>query len=269
MIPLRTLYHYSTELGLRGILREGAIWASEIRHLNDTTEFYTALHAVAHELRNRIDDLDSSEAHRRHEALTREFLRLEEQSYFVVSLTEKPDDLSQWRAYGGLHTGFAIGFDIGKLEFLAAEHGFVLSRCLYSHAEHGLMAAMIVDEALAWLSHGARMTQRRCREFRRTMTKNAPLLKNHHFHDESEWRLVLVGTPTSSPKIRFHAKGSAQVPYYNLPIFASDGSSPLSSITIGPTPDAEAATRLVADLLRLRGLTDVHVDESDIPLRTW
>jgi hypothetical protein len=159
--PLRTLYHYTTQAGLVGILNSKTIWASEIRYLNDATEFRTALDAVSAELRARLNDLDSSEANARGERLFREFTALEESSVFVLSLTEDGDDLSQWRAYGGMHSGFALGFDIDKLEILAHEHSFSLERCLYHGPEHGLLAATIVDAAFAWLSAGSRMTDRR------------------------------------------------------------------------------------------------------------
>src|ERR687896_1827244 len=124
LLPLRTLYHYTTQAGLLGILTSKSIWASEIQFLNDTTEFRTALDAVGTELGTRLNDLDSKEARVRGEAIFREFTVLEETSVFVLALTEKGDDLSQWRAYGGTHSGFALGFDIDKLTTLAAEHGF-------------------------------------------------------------------------------------------------------------------------------------------------
>src|SRR4051812_4201029 len=104
LLPLRTLYHYTTQAGLLGILETKSIWASEIRFLNDATEFRTALDTVGAELRTRLNELDSAEGEARGEAIFREFTALEEASFFVLSLTEKGDDLSQWRAYGGKHS---------------------------------------------------------------------------------------------------------------------------------------------------------------------
>jgi hypothetical protein len=37
------LYHYTTQEGLLGILREGVIRASSIQHLNDSSEFTYAI----------------------------------------------------------------------------------------------------------------------------------------------------------------------------------------------------------------------------------
>lgn len=268
-LPLRTLYHYTTQAGLLGILTSSSIWASEIRFLNDATEFHTALDAVGAELRGRLDDLDSKKAQERRDAIFGELTVLEETSVFVLALTERGDDLSQWRAYGGKHSGFALGFDIGKLTSLAAEHGFSLDRCLYESPEHTLLAATIVDAALAWLQEGDRMNRRRLREFRRTMLKTAPLLKDHSFRDESEWRLVSASHDVSSPEIGFRSGPSTLIPHYSLPLFAPDGWTPLSSVTVGPTPHTDLATHSTCALLRARGFKDVPVRESRIPLRTW
>lgn len=268
-LPLRTLYHYTTQAGLLGILTSKSIWASEIRFLNDATEFQAALDAVGSELSARISDLDSAEARARGEAIFREFTVLEESSVFVLSLTEEGDDLSQWRAYGGQHSGYALGFDIEKLCTLAAEHDFELHPCLYEPSEHGLLAAAIVDSALAWLSEGDRMTRRRRREFRRTMFKAAPFLKHYKFSDESEWRLVSTSHLVTSAEIGFRSGPSTLIPHYSIPLFAKDGSSPLTSITIGPTPHMDLASHSTYALLRARGFKDAFVHKSQIPLRTW
>src|ERR1700730_9126099 len=104
-LPLRTLYHYTTQTGLLGILESKSIWASEIRFLNDATEFRTALEAVGAELSKQLTELDSGEGDARGEVIFRELTALEEADVFVLSLTEKGDDLSQWRAHGGGERG--------------------------------------------------------------------------------------------------------------------------------------------------------------------
>jgi hypothetical protein len=268
-LALRTLYHYTTQAGLLGILESGSIWASEIRFLNDSTEFRTALDAVGAELRRRLDDLDSKEARERAGAILQEFTVLDEASIFVLALTEEGDDLSQWRAYSGQHSGFALGFDIDKLTSLGGEHGFSLESCLYEAPEHALLVATIVDTALVWLGEGDRMTRRRRREFHRTMLETAPLLKDHNFRAENEWRLVSASHDAGSPEIGFRSGRSTFIPYYRLPLFAADGCTPLSSVTVGPTPHTDLATNSTCALLRARGFKEVVVHESRIPLRTW
>jgi hypothetical protein len=267
-LPLRTLYHYTTQQGLLGIIDSKSIWASVVHFLNDATEFRAALEVVAAELRTRVAELDSREGNARGEAILRELTALEETNVFVLSLTEEDDDLSQWRAYGGKHSGFALGFDIDKLHELASEHSFSLECCLYDSPAQGLLAATIVDEAMAWLSAGDRMDHRRRREFRRTMVRMAPLFKDYSFADEREWRLVSASHPLTMANIGFHAGPSTIVPHYRLPLFVTSGSSPLSSVTVGPTPHLDLAMQSARALLQARGF-DIPVYESRIPLRTW
>jgi hypothetical protein len=256
----------TTQGGLLGILDSGSIWATKIQFMNDATEFRMALDTVAEEIRSRRDDL---EERARVEAIFSEFSAIEETNVFVLSLTEKGDDLSQWRAYGGRHSGFALGFDIERLCSLASEHTFSLERCIYDSAAHSLLAATIVDSAFAWPSTGARMTQRRCREFRRQVVKTAPLLKHYSFEEEREWRLVSTSHPITSPKIGFRAGPSTIIPHYCLPLRGKDDSSPLSSVIVGPTPHPELAIESVQAFLQARGFSDVFAHQSQIPLRTW
>ena len=271
LLPLRTLYHYTTQAGLLGILDSKEIWASEIQYLNDATEFRNGLDVVGAELRKRLDELDSREGGIRGEGLFRELTTLDEidVDVFVLSLTENGDDLSQWRAYGGKHSGFALGFDIERLCQLASEHQFSLDRCLYESPEQGLLAATIVDSALAWISAGDRMTSRRRREFRRAMIKTAPLLKHYSFGEEREWRLVHASHAVNPAKVAFRSGPSTIIPYYKLSLCGASGSSPLCSVTVGPTPHGDLALRSVSALLSARGFKGVTVHQSEIPLRTW
>ncbi len=268
-IPLRTLYHYTSRDGFKGILASKELWATEIRFLNDSTEFATAIDAVARELRARLDDLDSAEERERAEGIFRDLESLEEAEYFVTSLTEEHDDLNQWRAYGGAHTGFALGFNVEGLVGLASQHGFELDRCLYRPMEHTLLAATIVDAALAWPAEGDRMNRRRRREFRRTMSHLAPFLKNHHFRPENEWRLVSSPPFAFRATIRFRKRLSHRIPYLRFPLVAADGSSPLCSVTVGPSPDFDAAKQSASILLKRLGLGSTPIHASDVPLRTW
>ncbi len=40
--PPDSIYHYTTQLGLLGIVKEGKIWATMSRYLNDASEFVFA-----------------------------------------------------------------------------------------------------------------------------------------------------------------------------------------------------------------------------------
>ena len=51
------LYHYTTLTGMQGILEAGVCWATDIRHMNDTTEGTYAVDLVQEVLAGRTDVL--------------------------------------------------------------------------------------------------------------------------------------------------------------------------------------------------------------------
>jgi DUF2971 family protein len=265
------LYHYTTQVGLLGILESQCIWATQIQFMNDATEFREAIEAVKMALHSRFPDRrfdDTSPETARLDALFDQLFAVECKDVFVLSLTEEGDQLSQWRAYSGSHSGFAIGFDVATLCKVASEHGFSLDRCIYDPLAHQLLAETLVDNGFLWLSHSARMTRRRCREFGRALLNFTPLAKHYTFEEEREWRLVSTSHLATSAETGFRAGPSMIIPYYKLPLHARDGSSVLSSVTVGPTPHSPLSVKSVQALTSARGFS-VPISESQIPLRTW
>jgi hypothetical protein len=108
-----------------------------IHYLNDAAELKTAKsicrEILANELRQTSDfavkDLVGS---------WREFLGdelVEETRTCVVSFTEQPDLLSQWRGYCPPGGGYALGFRTSSLEACLHKQGFVLVRCVYNRSD--------------------------------------------------------------------------------------------------------------------------------------
>jgi hypothetical protein len=127
------LYHYTSEAGLQGIIKSDRIWATDIRFLNDYTEFQRAftdkylealIEAFRASMRKDIDRMaatviDGLLAKRNHATI----LKIIEDpgaihDTFVCSFTsslhdgfDPGDRLSQWRGYSHSSQGFSLGFD--------------------------------------------------------------------------------------------------------------------------------------------------------------
>src|SRR5579859_5166405 len=56
--PPRTLYHYTTQSGLLGIIQSGEIWATHTQYLNDQKEYRHATELVASIIAQRLQDAD-------------------------------------------------------------------------------------------------------------------------------------------------------------------------------------------------------------------
>jgi hypothetical protein len=109
----KVLYHYTSLESARKILESRKIWASRIYFLNDASEVEYGADIVS----ERIDACSRIPEH------LRKFFRRgpqREESEFirqarswpthVFCLSENPDSLNQWRAYGKSGGGVAIGF---------------------------------------------------------------------------------------------------------------------------------------------------------------
>ena len=148
------LWHYTTEAGLKGILRSGRLWATDFRCLNDTSEVQhlkpilianvTPLIRDLYDRRcgndesfsRKVQEHGGADACAQHDAtalgdvLYRVTFSSNSKGPFVTSFCnhEEADDwtkrhglLSQWRAYAA--GGYAIVFDTkGLREYLDQEH---------------------------------------------------------------------------------------------------------------------------------------------------
>lgn len=137
------LFHYTSASGLRGILEDKCIWATDSAFLNDSTEISYAGYAVERHIENLIQDIKithptpgSSDLYRMDHlsaakdalvklndaeewAPTASLPHIIDGATYVSCFTEKPDQLSQWRGYGG--RGYSVGFTRDGLNNLVIE----------------------------------------------------------------------------------------------------------------------------------------------------
>jgi len=104
------LYHYTDAAGLLGMLNSGSIWLTDHRFLNDKSELEHTHGTLRELLASKEDQSPSTQAKKLYDAI-RLYARTESsQDIHIFSLTEDPDDLSQWRGYAREGLGFTIGF---------------------------------------------------------------------------------------------------------------------------------------------------------------
>ncbi len=109
------LYHYTSLAGAEGIINSNHLWATDFRCLNDASELVYGIDLLSKELVEFGRSLPGNEAtflnklasyFKEHHEEYRNFLET-----YVISLTEGPDVLSQWRAYADSGKGHCIEFD--------------------------------------------------------------------------------------------------------------------------------------------------------------
>lgn len=118
-----TIYHYTTDIGLRGILESGKLWLTDIFALNDPSELRHGYQLATSSLTNEVEN--GPEEYRQfandfigaleHEKEDREGIE-RSAHYFVCSFSKDGNDLGQWRAYADDGRGYALEFKTSCLE---------------------------------------------------------------------------------------------------------------------------------------------------------
>lgn len=272
--PPVELFHYTSQAGLLGILESRMIRASKISHLNDAAELALAVGLA----RKHIDSLDI-EAEIKSELLGDiEDIEGSSINIFVFSLTERGDQLSQWRGYTPTGAGYSIGFSVPFLTAMVDKSfgDLVLGPCSYNPFAHEKIIAELVNEAVR-RRRGSGHTAPSPQEFRPTALPflgalyfAAPFLKHEGFSEEREWRLV--SRPVSHTDSRFkHRVGTSHlIPYLELSISQEAGEpANITQVIVGPTPHPRLARDAVFTLLASLEYKECAVEPSELPFRQW
>lgn len=284
-----TLYHYTSQSGLIGIIRDNEIWMTHTQYLNDSQEFHDAIGFVEEEIKRQIAVATGVVE----KTVLGEMLGAIDQDHTgmnvcVCSFSEDGDSLSQWRAYGGSASGYSIGFCGSFLEQVAKqEDHFLLAKCIYDAKDKRTLATQFVDANLReiltnrnipssdpdyeyWHSGGGLLAH---------LNKFAPIFKDGSFFDEKEWRVISKPLNCTAERFDYRLGRSMITPFYHLPITNDaehQGEKRFRKIFVGPTPHRELSKRSVSNLLASQRLASnftpggpVTVENSNIPYRSW
>ena len=290
------LWHYTGFDGLEGILK-GAIWASSLPYLNDTEEFRHGITIALEVLHNELV-LAAGERHGAHAGAVFDQVdaffkdRRKPRDVFVASFSRKEDDLSQWRAYGGVGPLFSIGFDPVQLERAAHKSLFELEEVKYDQrqivADLRLALREPIDRMTAVLQEQGttRTTIQLVTEWAADLAGELMLLtpryKHPKFSAEEEWRLIRRQPVLARERrlaLQFRRSESLVVPYIACPLHTpgpeaevmADGTivaSPIAAIVIGPSPHPDELEYAVGEMTARIGLS-VRVTCSTVPFRNW
>jgi hypothetical protein len=201
--------------------------------------------------------------------------------HFVSCFSEVPDDLGQWRGYGGGECGYAIGFQFqGLQQALKSRPNSQLLPMQYdADRSHRL-----VDDTLRMMKHyfldgisAKGITdgvERWAREFFdvfavRHLDIFSSTIKHHVFADEKELRILARLQQGDRANLEFRQKRTLLARHLPLKLTSVDGVQklPLTRICVGPVPAQRVSKVSVGDLLLKHGYTDVPVDLSTVPYR--
>ncbi len=270
--PPEHLFHYTDLDGVKGIFTSRTLWMSKFTASNDISEILLAIRhfqgfvqreASAHTkeegdfLREAADQLES-------------FRRT---NICLASFCEQHDLLSQWRSYGNDGRGIALGFNSKRLVDLAGRNGLRLLRCVYDQAAHERIASDLVNLLLASfrLSPPDGLEARRAliAQFNAMFLVVAPVIKDHRFVEEREWRLISNPVPFDDPNMIAVMKGNQASVKLTVKLTGdSEGmSNMIPRVTIGPTLDPHNVSDAIDVLSQRNGFHISHIEISGIPYR--
>jgi hypothetical protein len=284
--PPSLIYHYTNDVGLKGILESGKIWLTDIFDLNDPSELSHGFsHAV--NILNRMSAGGPPESQlfaQQFEAFLTQGGIQAAAHYFVCSFSSNGDDLGQWRAYGDNGRGYAVGFDALNLEKgftrdaddepIPNNSTFPLT---YKDAELAEIHRQIIEPAFPLISlpRGRGLSSEAIRaymgELSITLTMHAVrsvlFFKHEAYSNEKEYRfLQIYRADRPAPEVRRRARAYALVKYREFD-WSSAAHAALKHIIVGPAADYERAARFARDCVPASHADSVEIARSAIPYR--
>jgi hypothetical protein len=280
-VPPAIIYHYTTDLGLKGILETGQIWLTDIFHLNDPSEIS---HGVSHadEILGKKGEKGPREsgvfAKLFHEFLLNGIQHVAQ--FFVCSFSANGDDLGQWRGYADNGRGYSLGFDAKALDdaFIKedSEHNCTFY-VRYDDASLKAIHRQLVDGMFALISlpMGRKLTNHAIKSYLRELSVNLSLsvvqsalfFKHEGYNNEKEYRFFqMYAKGVTPPDIKLRPRSYELIKYRQFD-WKRLSPNALKRVVIGPAADAAKATQFVADCLATYHAQDVEIVSSRIPYR--
>lgn len=286
----KALYHYTSQTGLVGIIRDRTAWATNICHMNDAREFNYARELLYMVLETFEFDENEHFANLVHSLKPATWDIYP--NIFVFSMSKHHDRLGLWRAYSGRSTGYSVGFSTAELKAICERAGFRLVRCTYNKEEQQRLILELIQDTRSWINSFdenrlSMLRDHATEKFWEAFAILAAQIKHPAFFEEDEWRLVSDGMyiPRSADekpideskhlvfdgrKINVRTGPSTLTPYVDLPLANTDGLLPIYHILAGPSIDPERAVHGVQMLLYSHNQhSQKSVHGSTIPYRTW
>jgi hypothetical protein len=302
--PTGLLFHYTTADGLKGIIEQNELWATNAYFLNDSTEVSYGCRI----LRDAIDEwkinnpnpttpLSITLAHDLRNAFGEDLLdRHLIKPIYLACFCEVDNLLSQWRTYGqsgGYSLGFKVPTDIFTGQGFEPEPNTYTSNWVkvdYNRHEQIKKCKAILDPVLSIFDDAnlakaiTEIGDHPTMGYSKIMIVIADMLleeivgfKNEAFEAEKEWRVVVRQreltkqgtddggkTPT---RVHFRSSKGMLVPYLRLIPSDTVERLPIASVRSGPTLEKTTAAMAIKLMLDNNGYSNVEVHGSDISVR--
>lgn len=208
----RVLYHYCSLSTFKSILDNKSVWLSDIRKSNDSLELQWIMGQCQYYMLKAWNDyvkavkedrgldavpLESFEAFDKLYNLVKDYDAEDDTKNWVFCLSEKSDDLGQWRGYADDGQGIAIGFNsslLKKVNYIGDTIRNTSVNLLFDRVRYSKKELTTFFNEMAGLSKiSAEMPPNEVIHYMKRAVGlsyiYAPLYKSDKFKDEKEWRI--------------------------------------------------------------------------------
>jgi hypothetical protein len=280
------LFHYTSIEGMKSIISNNNIWATDYRFLNDAQEMSDGLDILMKVLKSSVHPALSGfiEVMNIDELVKNDYL-----NPYILSFCSTNDLLSQWRAYGGESEGVCLEFDLFT-SYLSAKknsptsNGYlvpvvyddlikesVLADIMKS-IEDDLLSAGLCNESYKDIPIGDQnyITGMIASKFMTAILS----FKNKSYKEEDEWRAIFFPNKDDIESLRkFRTSNGTFTPYIEVNTFDNTFQCtllPIKSVCLPPASGNSLGIGL--DLfLKSKGYKEdnaVNINCSSIPLRS-
>jgi hypothetical protein len=275
--PTNLLYHYTSLDAIPNIIRDGALWATDIHYFNDSAELGHTAALLLNEIRTRQSARSGDQIILGQLSQWVADRVVNGHAMFVASLTANGNLLSQWRSYCTYGKGVSLGISAARLLECAAAQAFRVVKCVYDHGEQRRIAGAVVDaiEALALCrgpapsskAHPSQSYHPAFAECEDGVLRIAAVLKNPAFKEEAEWRAVSpIVADYVHTDISYRPGRSTLIPYKLFKLGRLGAGLELARVFVGPTPNVNLSMNSIAQFLSRNGLNPEIVN-SQVPYR--
>jgi hypothetical protein len=257
---------------VKGIFTSRTLWMSKFTASNDISEILLAIQHFQSFVARKASEFTRDEGDFLREAAD-QLESFRRTNICLASFCEQHDLLSQWRSYGNDGRGIALGFNSARLVELAARNGLRLFRCVYDQATHERIASDLVNLLLASFRasppDGPQARRALIEQFNAMFLVVAPVIKDHRFVEEREWRLVSNPVAFDDPNMIAVLKGNQASVKLTVKLTGdSEGmSNMVPRVTIGPTLDPHNVSDAIDVLSQRNGFHISDIAISGIPYR--
>jgi hypothetical protein len=252
--PPRILYHYTDAQGLLSMLQSRSIWATDAAFMNDPGELRYGYMLLDKIVRDRLAGRRARLVLDIVQSVLDEKVR--NARVYVASFCERDDLLSQWRGYGGLGGGFAVGFIAKYLRPAGAwSDSRQLRPVLYKPKVQTRILSVYADKWKKERGENVASRNRILADVLYLFSDHLMAFKDPSYSEEREWRLIqygrIVGGEILFPA-SFRVRGAGIVPYASLDLSTNAGALanklPVADVVCGPAAHRERTAKAIVQL---------------------